>query len=317
MDAAGPVVQWLLEGDASIRWQVYRDLLDDPWRADSERELVATEGWGAAVLAEQADDGSWGGGLYNPKWTSTFYSLFLLQAIGLPPGNRPAAKAAGLLFERGIRGDGGLNFNSSKPLTVKRPSKKSGVAELCITGMGLAMLANYLDDREQARPIAECLLATQLSDGGWNCQRESQHGSFNTTISVLEGLRAWSTIVGTSPGLEAAAARGHEFFFAHRLYCSHRTGEVARAAFTRSVFPYHWHFDALRGLDYLQSVSAPRDPRIVSAIDLVRSREGDDGRWKMSPLYRGPQHVSIERQGQPSRWNTLRALRVLRWWEGA
>ena len=315
MDAARPVIDWLLEGDASIRWQVHRDLLDEPELA--VRELVATEGWGAAILAEQAEDGSWGGGLYNPKWTSTFYSLFLLPALGLPPGNQQAAKAAGLLFERGIRGDGGLNFNSSKPLTVKRPSKRSGVAELCITGMGLSMFANYLEDTEQAYSLAECLLATQLSDGGWNCQRYSVHGSFNTTISVLEGLREWSAVAGTSSELEAAVARGQEFFFAHRLYCSHRTGEVARAAFTRFVFPYHWHFDALRGLDFLQSVGAPRYSRLSGAIELVRSRAMDDGRWKMSPLYRGAEHVSMERQGQASRWNTLRALRVLRWWDGA
>lgn len=317
MDAASPAIAWLLEGDPAIRWQVDRDLLDDPKRAERERELIATEGWGAAILAEQADDGSWGGGLYNPKWTSTFYTLFLLNALGLPTGNRRAATAAALIFERGIRGDGGLNFNSSKPLNVKRPSKRSGIAELCITGMGLSMLATYLDDPEQARSLAECLLAAQLPDGGWNCQRGSAHGSFNTTISVLEGLREWLAVAGSNAEFEMAAARGQEFFFAHHLYCSHRTGDVARAAFTRFVFPHHWHFDAMRGLDYLQSVCAPRDQRLAGAIDLVHSRAGEDGRWKMSPLYRGDQHVAMERQGQPSRWNTLRAFRVLRWWDGA
>lgn len=317
MDAASPVIEWLLEGDASIRWQVRRDLLDDPALAAREQERIPAEGWGATILAKQADDGWWGGGLYNPKWTSTFYTLFLLKAFGLPAGNPQAAKAAGLLFERGIRGDGGLNFNSSKPLTVKRPSKRSGIAELCITGMGLSMLASYLNDPREAQSLAECLLATQLPDGGWNCRRESQHGSFNTTISALEGLREWSAVAGTSSELEAAVAQGQEFFFAHRLYCSHRTGEVVRDAFTRFVFPYHWHFDALRGLDYLQSVGAPRDSRLSDANDLVHSRAMEDGRWKMSPLYRGPEHVSMERQGQPSRWNTLRALRVLRWWDGS
>lgn len=317
MDAAGPVIQWLLEGDPSIRWQVYRDLLDEPGSAAREQALIATRGWGAQVLAEQAEDGSWGGGLYNPKWTSTFYTLFLLKAFGLPSGNAQAATAAGLLFERGIRGDGGLNFNSSEPLTVKRPSKRSGIAELCITGMGLSMLATYLEEPAEAQSLANCLLATQLPDGGWNCRRESRHGSFNTTISALEGLREWSTVAGPAPGIKAAMARAQEFFFAHRLYCSHRTGEVVRPAFTRFVFPYHWHFDAMRGLDYLQSVDAPRDSRLSDAIDLVRSREGEDGRWKPSRLYAGAQHVVLERQSQPSRWNTLRALRVLRWWDGA
>ncbi len=313
VDAA--VVDWLLEGDPAIRWQVKRDLLDAlSAEVEAERAKIATEGWGRALLSEQAGDGSWGGGLYNPKWTSTFYTLLLLKVMGLPPGNEQARGAAELLFERGRRADGGLNFTSSTPISVSRPGR-GRVSELCITGMGLGMLATYLDDASRAESLVGCLLAAQLPDGGWNCRRHSSHGSFHTTISALEGLRDWSAAAGATPAVEEAAARGHEFFLAHHMFRSHRTGEVAKPAFTRFAFPCHWYYDVLRGLDYFQSVNAPRDERLSDAIDLLGSKRGSDGRWHMQNRHRGEEYFVMEPNGEPSRWNTQRALRAFRWWE--
>jgi hypothetical protein len=182
------VIDWLLEGDPAIRWQVMRDLQDRPEsEVERERAKVATEGWGAALLAEQAADGSWAGGLYTPKWTSTFYTLLQLVAMGLPRDNPRARAAAALLFERGSCADGGLHFAVS---TVALPARPGRLGELCVTGMGLRMLATYLPEPARTEPIAKCLLATQLLDGGWNCQRSSRHGSFNTTVSALEGLQS-------------------------------------------------------------------------------------------------------------------------------
>ena len=316
MTCHGPIVDWLLEGDPAIRWQVLRDLCDAPAaEVRRERSRVAAEGWGRAILDQQEPGGAWGGGLYNPKWTSTFYTLFLLKILGLPPGNPAAERAAALLFERGHRADGGLNFTSSTALSVSRPTR-GRVSELCITGMGLGMLATYLADPAAARPLVDCLLQAQLGDGGWNCRRQSGHGSFHTTISALEGLRDWVTVAGPSPGVEHAAARAREFFLRHQLYRSHRTGEVVKPVLTRFAFPHHWYFDALRGLDYFASVDAPRDARLAGAIDLLRSRRGPDGCWRMAGRHRGYEHLVMEANGEPSRWNTLRALRVLRWWEG-
>jgi hypothetical protein len=310
---ADAVIDWLLEGDPAIRWQVMRDLQDRPkseW--EPERANVATKGWGAALLAEQADDGSWGGGLYTPKWTSTFYTLFLLTAMGLPPRHPQGGSAAALLLEKGLCADGGLRLWGNH---VIRATRHGRLGEVCETGMGLSMLAAYLDEPIRAEPLARCLLTLQLADGGWNCQRSSNHGSFHTSISGLEGLREWLAVMGGSPEVEAAIQRGQEFFLAHRLYRSHTTGAVVKEAMTRFTFPYHWHFDAMRGLDYFQSVDAPRDQRLADAIELLRSRRKADGRWRMQGGHPGKQYFVMERPGEASRWNTLRALRLLRWWE--
>lgn len=311
MDAA--VIDWLLEGDPAIRWQVMRDLQDRPAaEVARERAKVVTHGWGAALLALQSPDGSWGGGLYGPKWTSTFYTLFQLRAMGLPPGNPQAALAAALLFDRGLCADGGLRLWGNH---LVRPTRQGRLGEICETGMGLSMLATYLPDPGRVAPLVQCLLDTQTSDDGWNCQRSSNHGSFNTTISVLEGLREWSEATGGGPEVDAAAARGREFFLAHRLYRSHRTGEVVKESMTRFTFPYHWYYDVLRGLDYFQSVEARRDERLADAIELLASRRKSDGRWLMQNRHYGKEYFVMEPAGEPSRWNTLRALRVLRWWE--
>lgn len=310
---ANKVIDWLLEGDPAIRWQVMRDLQDrarKDW--EPERAKVASEGWGAALLAEQAPDGSWGGGLYGPKWTSTFYTLFQLTAFGLPRGNPQASAAATLLFEKGLCADGGLRLWGNH---LVRPSRQGRLGEICETGMGLSMLANYLPRLGDAQPVAECLLAAQTPDGGWNCQRSSNHGSFHTSISVLEGMRERSASTGGSPRIEEAAARGREFFLNHQMYRSHRTGEVVKDAMTRFTFPYHWYFDVLRGLDYFQSVDAARDERLADAIKLLESRRQADGRWPMQNRHHGKEYFVLEPNGDPSRWNTLRALRVLRWWD--
>lgn len=308
------VVEWLLEGDPAIRWQVKRDLLDAPAReVEAERAKVATEGWGKALLGEQAADGSWGGGLYTPKWTSTFYTLLQVTAMGIGREHPQARAAAALLFEKGLCADGGIRLWGNHTI---RETRDGRVGELCVTGMGLRMFSACLEDPREAGPAARCLTGSELADGGWNCQRRSRHGSFHTTISVLEGLREWCLAVGSADA-EAAGAKGREFFLEHRMFRSHRTGEVVKEAMTRFTFPYHWHYDVLRGLDYFASVKAPRDERLAEAIELVHARRKPDGRWAMQNRYAGKEYFVMEANREPSRWNTLRALRVLRWWEGA
>jgi hypothetical protein len=304
---AEPVIDWLLEGDPAIRWQAMRDLLDAPDdEVERERAKIAREGWGAALLARQDPDGRWAGGLYGPKWTSTFYTLLTLTALGLPRGHQQALRGSEILLEKGLGADGGLDYS--------RPRR--ALSELCVTGMGLRIMAAFLGADEGLQPLVRCLLATQLPDGGWNCQRDSRHGSFNTTISALEGLREWSAATGRGAEVEAAAAGGREFLLQHRMFRSHRTGEVAKEQFARFSFPYHWHYDVLRGLDYFQSANAPHDERLQDAIDLVNAKRRKDGRWTRQNRHAGQEFFEMEPAGQPSRWNTLRGLRVLRWWEG-
>ncbi len=301
-------IDWLLDGDPAIRWQAARDLLGRSARAVAgERRRVAQEGWGARLLALQDPSGQWSGGIYTPKWTSTTYTMLLLRDLGLLPGHAQALKACRLLLDRGLGRDGGIDYS--------RPRRES---EACISGMVLSLAARFRLRDERVERLADHLLRRQMKDGGWNCQdlRGATHSSFHTTILVLEGLRDYQT----SDGLQAAPVRqaerqGREFFLRHRLFRSHRTGEVVHPAMTRFAFPPRWHYDVLRGLEYLRSAGVTPDERVAEAIDLVASKRDDDGRWPLETRYPGVMPVEIDAgEGQPSRWNTLRALRVLDWY---
>jgi hypothetical protein len=316
------VISWLLDGDPAIRWQALAGLTDAPaTEVAAERRRLAAEGWGERLLSLQADDGSWGGGLYQPKWTSTHYTLQLLTALGLEPGNAQALAACELLYRNGLRRDGGIAFYGNRRLAAPATGTSQplpGHGEHCITGMALCMLASAGYEAGACAGIAAFLLGEQMPDGGWNCQlpRGATHASFHTTISVLEGLHAYQRLdLLDVDAVRAAQARGREFLLQHALFRSHRSGEVFDPRMTRFAFPYHWHYDALRALDYFQACGAERDQRLEPAIELVLSRRGGNGRWPLQNRWPGRTHFELEPPG-PSRWNTLRALRVLRWWRG-
>lgn len=311
-------IRWLLAGDPAISWQTLRDLLGaaEP-SIDRERKKVARTGWGARLLARQDALGTWAGGpsagagLYSPKWTSTTYTLLMLRDFGLPAGNRQARKGCALLLDHGLQPDGGINYGTWAKW-VRR-------GETCVTGMVLSILAYFEVDDARLDTVAGHLLDQQMPDGGWNCRRPAgaTHSSVHTTISVLEGLRHYELHRGRNgPAVRRAQRRGREFLLVHRLFRSHRTGHVIKPALIRFSFPPRWHYDILRALDYFQAVNAPRDQRLREAVDIVRSRQREDGRWVLEHTYRGKTYFELERVGRPSRWNTLRALRVLRWWEG-
>jgi hypothetical protein len=306
------ITRWLLEGDAAIRWQTLRDIVG---AADSvverERRRVAREGWGARLLAMQDSAGTWAGGLssdgglYSPKWISTTYTMLLLRDFGLPTANRQARKACTLLLDQGLQRDGGVNFGWS-------------TSETCITGMVLSILSSFEYDDNRLDIIADHLLEKQMPDGGWNCQRRfgATHSSVHTTISALEGLRHYELHRRRKlAAVRAAQRRGREFLLIHRLFRSHRTGEVIKPIFIRFSFPPRWHYDILRALDYFRSVDAPRDKRLADAIDIVHGTRSGDGSWPLHNNYKGRTYLELEKVGAPSRWNTLRALRVLKWWD--
>ena len=305
-------IQWLLDGDPAIRWQTLRNLVGAGDRAvERERRRVAREGWGARLLARQDREGTWAGGLYSPKWTSTTYTMLTLRDFGLPSTNRQARKACRLLLDRGLQRDGGINYGTWAQW-VRR-------GETCVTGMILSILSYFECEDARLDTIAGYLLGQQMPDGGWNCQRPSgaTHSSVHTTISVLEGLQHYELHHGRAlRAVRRAQRRGREFLLAHRLFRSHRTGEIIKPAFTRFAFPPRWHYDILRALDHFQAVNAPGDPRLAEAIDIVRRSRREDGRWSLQHSYKGRTYFDLERLGAPSRWNTLRALRVLKWWDG-
>jgi hypothetical protein len=305
-------IQWLLEADPAIRWQTLRDLVGASKQTiDRERKRIELEGWGARILAEQDRSGKWeagnsiDSGLYTPKWTSTTYSMLLLRDFGLSPTNRQAKNACTILLDRGFKPDGGINYG-----------EHSTVSETCITGMVLSIISYFQYKDSRLHTIVEHLLTKQFPDGGWNCRgHNATHSSVNTTISALEGLR-WYELNKGSKARQAGDAqkKGREFLLQHRLFRSHRTGRIIKPEFTRLTFPPRWHYDLLRALDYFQWVNAPYDERLKDAIDLLLSKKSEGGTWSVEYEYKGKTFFRLERVGKPSQWNTLRALRTLKWW---
>ena len=302
------VLAWLLESDPAIRWQVMRDLTDAPADAvAAERAKVATEGWGARLLGLQADDGYWAGGSFFPKGLSTSATLTLLRHMGLDPASDQARHAIALVKANAKWEYDDLPFFE-------------GEVEPCINGMAVAIGAYFGED---VSPIVDRLLGEQMADGGWNCEQEngSIRGSLQSTMSVLEGLLEYERVTGGSPQLATARHRGEEYLLERRLMRRLSTGELIdneETRLTRFSFPSQFHYDVLRALDYFRDAGRQPDERMREAIGVVEGKRDTDGRWALEDPYHDHQlHFPMdEGEGKPSYWNTLRALRVLRWSEG-
>ncbi|HTQ81109.1 MAG TPA: hypothetical protein VMM92_14005 [Thermoanaerobaculia bacterium] len=308
---ASAVLDWLLDSDPAIRWQVMRDLTEAPAaEVAAERARVATEGAGAQILALQAPDGRWGGRAWNRGWDSTMHALSLLWAMGLDPASEAARRAVDLVRER-------VTWQGCGPEEVHNNPFFVGEVEPCINGQVAAPGAYFGQD---VQGLIDRLLGEQLADGGWNCEAEngSTRSSFHTTICVLEALLEYERAIGAgavNSEVTAARLRGQEYLLERRLFRRLSTGEVIDAAWTRFAFPTWWHYDALRGLEYLRRAQVAPDERVAEAIDLVAAKRGADGRWPLETQYPGRRLVETdEGEGRPSRWNTLRALRVLDWY---
>lgn len=311
-----PVIRWLLDGDPAIRWQVLRDLTGaPPEEVADERARVATEGHGAHLLALQGRDGRWSGVAWNHGWSSTMHALALLRDLGLDPASDQARRAVALVRDR-------VTWRGCGPEECENNAFFDGEIEPCINGQVAAAGAYFGAD---VRGIIERLLAEQLTDGGWNCdaERGSTRASFNTTICVLEALLEHERSDGASPAVTAARRRGEDYLLERSLFRRRSTGErierdrKGSGVFTRFAFPTWWHYDVLRALDYLRSTGVAPDARVAEAIELVASRRDADGRWPLDVRHPGEDLIATdEGEGLPSRWITLRALRVLDWYEG-
>jgi hypothetical protein len=297
------VVEWLLEGDPAIRWQVLRDLLDAPAREwEAERARTVEEGWVAELLRRQGDDGEWPEG----RWTASTWTLLLLMACGVPEGH-PSARAP---IER-------LLGRFMPPGEEVDPALLLRRVDLCHLGFWLGLAAYFLPGDTRLRPLAEAVLSAQYEDGGWNCQMRTypnrRHSSFNTTFNVLENLRiAAKRGVAPEGAFKTAETLAIEFMLAHRLYRSDKTGEVITERFAHLTYPWHWHYTVLRALDYLQLTHAIHDERLDDPIQLLLGQRRPNGRWPLQKRIPGTLLVEMEKPGGESRWNTLRALRVLR-----
>jgi hypothetical protein len=307
-------VDWLLDADPSLRWQVLRDLTDaSAVDVAAERARVAVEGWGARLLALRDEDGQWAGGACFPgdfrgdfsngqPWTSTFPTLTLLRDLGVDPDD-PLVRGAVASVRDNCRWEhAGQAFFA-------------GEVEPCINGRTVALGAYFGVD---VAGVVTRLLGEQLADGGWNCEAEngSVRSSFHTTICVLEGLLEYERATGGSAAVVSARRRGEEYLLQRRLLRRLSTGEVVDQDWLSFSFPTWWYYDVLGGLDYLRSGGDGPDPRMAEAIDLVRSKQQPDGTWLLENTHPGVVHFALEDgDGKPSRWNTLRALRVLDWYD--
>ncbi|MET8869706.1 squalene cyclase [Nonomuraea sp. NPDC004580] len=307
------VIGWLLGSDPAIRWQVLRDLTGAaPEEVATERERVATEGWGARLLALQGADGMWDGGACFPKgytggepgqpWTTTMHTLQTLQIFGLDPESAQARQAVALVDEHGRWEHAGQRYFD-------------GEVEPCINGRTVEAGAYFGVD---VSAIVARLLDERLEDGGWNCEAEngSVRSSFHTTLSVLDGLLEYERATGADGKVREARRAGEEFLLERGLFRRRSTGEVADPAFLEFAFPYYWRHDVLRALDYFRRSGAAPDPRMAGAVEIVEAKRQPDGRWPLDRVHPGRVHFAYEEGvGLPSRWNTLRALRVLAWWQ--
>lgn len=320
------VIDWFLdpaESDPAIRWQVMRDLLEVPepeWRA--EREKVETEGWGARLLALRDEDGQWAGGAYFPAdfdwegpeaqpgagqpWTATTHSLSQLREFGLDPSSEHAQRAVQLIGANAHWEEGNQPY-------------WDGEVEPCINGVTVANGSYFGVDMGR---LVERLVEERLDDGGWNCEalNGSLRSSYDTTINVLEGLLEYERATGGTRASRTARLAGEEYLLERALYRRRSTGDPADERYLAFAHPSRWFYDVLRGLDYFRSgfllTGDSPDPRLADAIEHLRSKRTTDGRWRLDWVPPGRTWFDVDDgTGEPSRWLTLRALRVLKWWE--
>jgi hypothetical protein len=315
------VLDWILDSDPAIRWQALRDLAGAPDAVvAAERARVATDGWGARLLALRGEDGQWDGGALFPArwgesaggdppvenrgqpWTATEPTLSLLHAFGVDPDCGTVRRAVAQVRDHCRWEHAGQPFFA-------------GEVEPCINGRTVALGVYFGQDVEG---VVARLVGEQLEDGGWNCEAEngSRRSSFDTTINVLEGLLAHEQATGGSAESVAARRRGEEYLLERKLFRRKSTGDVVNPAYLRCSFPTRWHYDVLRALEYFRAAGDPPDQRVDEAMQVLRSKRQPDGRWPLENTHPGKVHFALEDgDGLPSRWNTLRALRVLSWYE--
>lgn len=298
------VIDWLLSGDAAIRYQVYRDLLGED--RPSLQRRITDEGWGKGFLEQRNPDGGWGQRFYQPKWTSSHYTLLDLRMLE-PSRNHPLIQESIHRIAREEKGDdGGID-----------PSRTIGKSDVCVNGMFLRYACYFGEPEQHLRSVIDYVLDQVMTDGGFNCRKNrsgARHSSLHSTLSVLEGLSEYDR-QGYSYRLydvRVAEVSGREFILAHRLFRSSRTGEVIHPELLRLSFPPRWKYNILRCLDYFRTAGVPFDERMSDALEVLVSKRRTDGRWPLQAAHPGQVHFRMEEPRQPSRWNTLMALRVLK-----
>ncbi|MBK8080105.1 MAG: hypothetical protein IPK25_07395 [Saprospiraceae bacterium] len=297
------IISWLLEGDVSIQYQVYRDLLGED--KPELRNQIPDTGWGKQFLDKQNPDGYWGYSYFQPKWISTHYTLLDLKYLQIPPDNTIIQKT----LERVLKDEKGHDGGILPMGTTKK-------CDVCVNGMALQLLTYFQQNEEDLKSVVDFILSEKVGDGGFNCQSNRQgchHSSLHTTLSVLEGFFEYLNNGYTYRIKDILTAKksSEEFILMHSLFRSDKTGEIINPNFLTFHFPVRWFYDIFRGLEYFAKSEYPYDTRMQEALDILLRKKTKDGLWKMVSPYAGLNHFIMEKAGTPSRWNTLRALRIL------
>lgn len=298
----------MLQGDVSIQYQVHRDLLKNDRKDLQDR--IAKEGWGKQFLSKRKSNGHWGDRFYQPKWISSHYTLLDLRNLGLSPENEKVKETIEMVLATCKAEDGGIQLGPST----------SAHSDVCVNGMFLNYATYFQADEQELHSVVDSILHELMPDGGFNCRTTRSgavHSSLHTTLSVLEGLIAFQKAGYTYriKELESARKSAEEFVLLHQLFLSDRTGEIIRKEFLNIPYPSRWKYDILRALDYFQYSGRKWDDRMSPAIRVLLKKRNKDSTWNMQAKHPGKEHFEMEKAGKPSRWNTLRAMRVLAYYE--
>ncbi|NOT35917.1 MAG: hypothetical protein HOP11_00905 [Saprospiraceae bacterium] len=299
------IIEWLLEGDVSIQYQVWRDLIGIEKKKLQDK--IAIEGWGNKFLSKRNSNGHWGDRFYQPKWISTHYTLLDLRNINLPTKNKIVKETISFVFKNEKADDGGIRLGPST----------SEHSDVCVNGMFLNYASYFNSPEKELQSIIDSILAEIMPDGGFNCRTTrsgAKHSSLHSTISVLEGFTEFQKAGYTYRKKEIAEAlrTGVEFILMHRLFLSDRTGLLIHKNFLKLTYPCRWYYDILRAMDYFQYAGIHWDERMSDAMSYLKSKQNKDGTWNVQASHSGQVHFVMEKAGKPSRWNTLRMLRILK-----
>jgi hypothetical protein len=302
------ITDWLLEGDVSIQYQVWRDLLD----ADKKnlQARITNEGWGMKILSKRKSDGHWGDRFYQPKWISTHYTLLDLRNLNLPSGNETVKETIEQVIQNNMADDGGIRLGPST----------SQNSDICVNGMFLNYASYFKTAEIKLQSVIDSILAEIMPDGGFNCRTTRSgaiHSSLHSTISVLEGFTEFQKAGYTYRKKEISEAinTGLEFILIHRLFLSDRTGQIIDKNFLKLTYPCRWKYDILRAMDYFQYAGIKWDDRMTEALAYLNKKRNKDGTWNVQAAHTGQVHVIMEKAGKSSKWNTLRMLRLKKYFK--
>jgi hypothetical protein len=298
------IISWLLEGDVSIQYQAYKDLLDI--NKPRLQKRIEQEGWGKKFLSFRNPNGHWGRGFYQPKWTSTHYTMLDLKSLCISPANKEIKATVALILQNEKAKDGGIN-----------PNHEIAASDVCINGMVLNYACYFRAKEESLKSIVDFILSQWMADGGFNCRSNRQgavHSSLHTTLSILEGIFEYERNGYTYRlrELRQAKRKSQEFILMHKLFRSDKTGEIINENFLKIYYPPRWYYDILKAMEYFQAERLKYDSRMSDALQVILEKRMQTGQWKLPSKHPGAVHFDMEQAGKPSRWNTLRALRVLR-----